>query len=102
MLALQNSDEEPDDPGRWWRRTTISDAISLGSQLAVLNTSGITVIGGIAPVLWRTADTWMGLDSFVQIAVDELGEHPEAASLIETALEELREQGLLAYRDVAG
>ncbi len=85
-----------DVPAGSWSRTTWHDAVQFDDEIVVMAGDTAHLLAGLGVVLWLALATPQSRDGLIRHTQDVLGEHPDAASLVTLALDELAEKGLLA------
>lgn len=87
-------------PGRYARCAWL-DALDDGAEALVMVGSQVFRLAGLGRVLWLAAAAPATRSELVAAAEHALGEHPQAAELVDAALVPLLEHGLLAGEPVS-
>lgn len=82
------------DPARW-SRSPWRDAVAYDDEVVVMIDDTAHLLGGIGTTTWLALDTPKGVEELVDVACAEHGEHPQARELVESALQQLADRGLV-------
>ena len=77
------------------------EAVELGGQLLVLNTSRAWLLADLTATVWLLLSEPRTMDELVAAAQEEHGEHPDARSIVEEAVRTLAEESLVARGTLA-
>lgn len=82
-------------PGGWLQRTDAVDAVEIGGDLLVLTDTELTRLSGIGPIIWRSAQHPVSMETLVG-KIEALHGLPEGyEALLDVAVDGLVGQGLL-------
>lgn len=78
-----------------WSRHPWRDAVAYDDELVVMIENTARLLGGLGSTIWLALAVPMNAAQLLAVAQAEHGPHPEAATLVEAALEKLVEHGLV-------
>lgn len=81
--------------GTGWVRAPYLDAIEAEDRVLVLVPAGVVLLDGVGAQAWLAAAEGETRDGMLRAAVEALGPHPEAETLLDAAIHALERQGLL-------
>ena len=81
-------------PGRWSRSPWL-DAVQYDDELVVMVESIAHLLGGLGTTVWLALARPASVAELVAVAEAEHGPHPDARGLVEAALTQLAERGLI-------
>ncbi len=77
------------------RRAPYSDAVADGDEVLVLVGNVPSHLQGLGATIWRAADRPTTITDLTRVCIEAHGGHPEAATLVEQAVQTLLSHGLL-------
>lgn len=107
MWSPLNRDRTPDAASSigMFRRIRPDDIVGLlsspgevpsaAAELAILHGERLTVLAGLGAILWSALANWQSRQDLVDAAVAVHGAHPDAVSVVDRALRDLSERGLV-------
>ena len=82
-------------PAGWLQRTEAVDAVEIGGDLLVLTETELTKLSGIGPIIWKSAQRPVSIETLVD-RIEALHGLPEGyEALLDAAVDGLVDQGLL-------
>ena len=98
-------DDSDDEESMLWalsdgrvRRRPFADAIRVDDQVVLLVDRTPVVLSGIGPTIWRAAGHAPTFDELLTTIEANHGPHPDAATIVEDALDSLSTAGVIGYR----
>lgn len=82
-------------PAGAWAREPYLDAIEAEGRVLVLGHRGVTLLDGVGALAWLAAGDVVTREALLTAALDALGPHPDAPTILDDALAQLAEQSLL-------
>ena len=82
-------------PAGWLQRAKAVDAVEIGGDLLVLTETELTKLSGIGPIIWKSAQRPVSIETLVD-RIEALHGLPEGyEALLDAAVDDLVDQGLL-------